>query len=131
MDKKTYFDTKQIKGNYQKAVARETAKALISFCEQEQEFEQAIEQSGKTFQQCLDSACKGIGKSISDLEMFSKAVKFYFSIAKVHFEMRIDLSGDNGYEAPPITMAENKPAPTEEKKSSGMTISLDDLLSDL
>ena len=128
MDKKTYFDTKQIKGNYQKAVARETAKALISFCEQEQEFEQAIEQSGKTFQQCLDSACKGIGKSISDLEMFSKAVKFYFSIAKVHFEMRIDLSGDNGYEAPPITKTDSKPIEDKPKEKSGLTVSLDDLL---
>lgn len=123
MDKKAYFDTKKIKGNYQKAVAKETAKALISFCEQEQEFEQAIEQSGKTFQQCLDDACKGIVKSISDLEMFSRAVKFYFSTAAVHFSMSIDLSGDNGYEAPPITKTDSKP-----KETSGLTISLDDLL---
>ena len=45
--------------------------------------------------------------------------------------MTIDLSGDNGYEAPPITVNENKPAPVEEKKPSEMTISLDDLLGDL
>lgn len=123
MDRKEYFDTKKIKGNYQKAVASETAKALISFCKQEPELEQAIEQSGKTFQQCLDEIVKGIGKSISDFEVFSRAVKFYFSTAKVHFEMRIDLSGDNGYEAPPITKTDSEP-----KEKSGLTVSLDDLL---
>ena len=131
MDRKEYFDTSKIKGQYQTAVADRTAKALTYFCDEESEFEQAIEQSDKSFQECLNEICKGLGKSISDFDFFNKAVKFYFPPAKIHYDMRIDLSGDNGYEAPPITMAENKPAPTEEKKPSGMTISLDDLLDDL
>lgn len=131
MDMNEYFDTKKIKGRYEQAVAFETAMALKSFCEQEPEFEQAVEQSGKSFQECLTEICKDIKGSISDITVYRKAVKFYFSTAEVHFNMTIDLSGGNGYEAPPITMAENKPAPTEEKKPSGMTISLDDLLDDL
>lgn len=121
MDKEKYFEIKNIKGNIQTAIASETAKALKLFCEQQPEFEQAIEQSGKSFQECLNSIAKGVGKSISDLEVYNKAVKFYFTTAEVHFNMSIDLSGNNGYtSSPPITMTECK--------KSGLTVSLDELL---
>lgn len=121
MDKEKYFDIKGIKGNHQKAIAPDTAKALTLFCEQEPEFEQAIEQSGKSFHECLDSIVKGIGRSISDLDVYTRAVKFYFSTATVHFNMTIDLSGDNGHVDPPITMTQSKP-------KSSLSVSLDDLL---
>ena len=117
MNKETYFKTTDIKGKKQEAIAIDTAIALKSFCEQEPEFEQAIEQSGKTFQECLNDVVKGIGNSISDIEVFRRAVKFYFSTATVNFVMNIDLSGENGA-APNITMTENKT----------LSVSLDDLL---
>lgn len=120
MDKEKYFACSGIKGMYQKAISAETAKALILCCEQESEFEQAVEQSGKTFHECLDEIVKGVKGSISDLEVYNKAVKFYFPTASVHFNMTIDLSGDNGYKPPAITKTEHKP--------SGLDISLDDLL---
>lgn len=113
-----YFSTKPIKGNIQRAIAGETAKALTLFCEQEQEFRQAIEQSGKTFQQCLDHVAKGVGKSISDLQAYQKAVEFYFSGAKVHFQMSIDLIGNAAEKKPEITMS----------RKSELSVSLDDLL---
>lgn len=62
-----------------------------------------------------------MGKSISDIEVFGKAVKFYFSTATVSFIMKINLSGNN--ESPPITMTEN-----QEAKSDVLSVSLDDLL---
>lgn len=120
-DLKGYFDTSVIVGKYQRAVAPKTAKALMQFCEQEPEFEQAIEQSGVDFQCCLDKVIKGVGESISDLEVYTKAVKFYFSTAVVHFHMTIDLSGDNGHIEPPITMTQSKP-------KSSLSLSLDELL---
>lgn len=120
MDTKKYFFEGKIKGKYQQAIAPETAKALTLFCEQEPEFAQAVEQSGKTFQECLDSVCKKIGSSISDLEVYSRAVRFYFSTAEVHFDMTIDLSGGNGHEDPPITMTQHKP--------ESLSVSLDELL---
>lgn len=121
MDLKKYFDVKNIKGRYQRAIASETAKALMLFCEQEQEFEQAIEQSGKMFQECLDAVVKDFGVAVSDIEVYGKAVKFYFSTAAIHFDMTIDLGGDNGHTDPPITMTQNKP-------KSSLSVSLDDLL---
>lgn len=121
MDREKYFDTSSIKGRYQKAIANETADALILFCKQEPEFEQAVEQSGKSFQECLESLTKGIKDSASDLKIYNKAVKFYFSTATVHFDMTIDLSGGNGHTDPPITMTQSKP-------KSSLSVSLDELL---
>ena len=120
-DLKGYFDTSVIVGKYQRAVAPKTAKALMQFCEQEPEFEQAIKQSGVDFQCCLDKVIKGVGESISDLEVYTKAAKFYFSTATVHFRMTIDLSGDNGHTEPPIIMTQSKP-------KSSLSLSLDELL---
>lgn len=113
------FETKRITGNKQQAIASAVAEALTSFCDQEPEFEQAIEQSGKTFQQCLDEVVKDCGSCLSDIEAYRRAVKFYFSTATVRFIMKIDLSGNNGAEKP-ITMTENK--------KDTLSISLDDLL---
>lgn len=131
MDLNEYFDCNKISGRYEKAVALETAVALESFCKQEPEFKQAVEQSGKTFQECLSAICKGLSGSVSDFEIYSRAVKFYFSTATVHFHMSIDLSGDNGHEAPPITKSDSKPIEDKPKEKSELTISLDDLLGDL
>lgn len=106
------------KNKYAQAIAKPTADALMEFCRQEPEFEQAIEQSGKSFEDCLTEITKGIGQSISDLEIYTRAVKFYFPVAAVRFHMTIDLCGDNGAVDPPIT----------QHKSEPMNLSLDSLL---
>lgn len=118
MDREQYFGEK-IEGRKEQAIASAVREALESFCDQESEFEQAIEQSGKTFQECLKEVVNGCGSCLSDIEAYRRAVKFYFSTATVSFRMTIDLSGDNGA-AKPITM-------TETKKDT-LSISLDDLL---
>lgn len=121
MDKKSYFSANEISGRHQQVMAPSIAQALESFCNQEPEFEQAIEQSGNTFQQCMDAVAKGVGDSISDIEAYKKAVKFYFSTATVHFNMTIDLCGD--IDSPPITMKKNE--------KNALSVSLDELLGDL
>lgn len=118
MNRDTYFNEK-IKGDKQKAIASAVREALECFCDQEPEFEQAIEQSGKTFQECLDSVVDKCGSCLSDIEAYRRAVKFYFSTATVSFVMNIDLCGDNGAE---------KPITTTETKKDTLSISLDDLL---
>ena len=118
MDREQYFG-ETIKGRKEEAISSAVREALESFCDQEPEFEQAIEQSGKTFQECLKEVVNGCGSCLSDIEAYRRAVKFYFSTATVSFRMTIDLSGDNGA-AKPITMTENK--------KDTLSISLDDLL---
>lgn len=111
MDFEKYFDAKKIKGRYEGAVAEETAEALMIFCKQNPEFAQSIEQSGKTYQECLTAIMKGAGASLSDRKVFSRAVDFYFPGAKCRCDMYIDLIGD----------ADNEPHKT-------LTASFDSLL---
>ncbi len=110
-----YFDEK-IVGNVQRVIAGDTAKALKEFCRQEPEFQQAIEQSEKDFQACLDHiARKCTGENgVSDLDVFRAAVKFYFHTADIRFRMEIDLCAETGA------------APKPQKET--LSASLDELL---
>lgn len=94
MEKK-YFEYNG-KDNKAKVMSGIIGNALADFCEQDSEFEQAVDQSGKSFADCMDAVAKGIGNSISDIDAIKKAVKFYFSTADVSFVMKIDLCGNNG-----------------------------------
>ena len=94
MDLEKYFSAKGIRGRVQTCIASDTARTLKRFCEQEPEFALAVEQSGKTFQQCLDFVADGVGKSLSDVKAFGKAAAFYFPGARIDFRMVIDLIGD-------------------------------------
>lgn len=116
MDFERYFDTAGIKGNYQQAIAEGVAGALKIFCGQSREFKQAVEQSDKTFKDCLDSIAGKIKgkKSVSDFDVYKAAADFYFQGAKIHFDMRIDLEED----------AEEP----QEQAENSICISLDDLL---
>lgn len=113
------------------AVKTHVADVLKSFCEQEEEFAQAIIQSEITLSDCCKEILKGVISSISDLEVYSKAVKCYFSTATISFSMAINLSGDNGAEPKPITVTHTDAMPepaSEPKKKQALTMSLDDLL---
>lgn len=82
--------------------------ALKDFCNQNSEFAQAVEQSDKTIGDCLKAISNGIASAISDLEVYTKAVEFYFKGATVHMTLTVDL-GDEGYSSkPPITVFANK-----------------------
>ena len=127
--KKEYFtyDGKNQKG---KVISEPTAEALQNFCEQEPEFDQAIFQSKKTFTECIDFIANGIGNSISDLEVFKRAVQFYFPGATLNMVMTINLCGSVEKEAAErakieYTKPEVIPEPEPENK---MVLSLDDLL---
>lgn len=80
---------------YEFAVCDPVRDCLKDFCQQNDEFAQAVAQGG-TFKDCLSACVKGIGQSCSDLEVYKKAVQFYFKGADVHMELKIDL-GDAGF----------------------------------
>ncbi len=108
-----------------RAVASSVEEALTLFCEQNAEFAQAVEQSGKTAAECVENAVMGCGSSISDIEVYRRAVQFYFEGATVHFNMTIDL-GDEGFS----NVQPDKPGQirTDSDKPGGLSLSLDDLL---
>ena len=120
MDDK-YFNARSIKGKYQAAIASRTAEALQLFCSQSPEFTQAVEQSGKSYQECLDSVAEKIHgrQSISDFDVFKMATEFYFLGAVIHFDMRIDLGEEQ---------AQQPKAEEQTKAKSDIELSLDSLL---
>jgi|GEM_PF-193772 len=126
--KKLTDEDKAVNTNFRyiKAVHTYVLNALCEFCKQNTEFAQAICQSDKHFTACLDNITKGLGGSISDLELYTKAVQFYFSTATIHFQMLIDV-GDGVTAKPPLKLAESKNT-QDEKSAEPLTISLDNLL---
>lgn len=95
-------------GKYAQAVAKPTLEALSTFCEQNEEFAQAVLQTDRTFAECAENAVKGAGGSISDIEVYRRAVRFYFKGADVHFNMTIDLGDGSDSEEtakPPVSLS--------------------------
>ena len=84
-----------------KIILPATKEMLLDFATQEAEFAQAIVQGG-SLSDCINAVLKGVGGSISDLEVYKRAVAFYFPGADVHFSMEIDL-------APAAAQSDNKP----------------------
>lgn len=133
---KSYFNYtgKDGKG---KVIAEPTSEVLWDFCQQESEFAQAIEQSHKSFNECIDSVAHTLAQSCSDLEVYTKAVKFYFSEATISMSMTINMSGEvessqkisyskpEILEVPPAPEPEAVPEPAVPKK---ITLDLDSLL---
>ena len=83
-------------GKHETAVKNAVMKTICKFCEQNAEFKQAIEQSSKSFADCLKATVKGAGASLEDLEVYKRAVAFYFPGADIKCTMTLDL-GDNGF----------------------------------
>lgn len=79
---------KEVKGQREGAMKRAVKDTLLDFCRQNEEFAQAVVQGG-TFSECMAVVAKGVGSSISDLEVYKKAVSFYFPGAKVEMQMKI------------------------------------------
>lgn len=120
---KEFKDAKLSK--YGQAVGASVMDALKTFCRQNEEFSQAIAQSSNSVAECIEYSVKGAKASMSDIEVYRRAVEFYFKGAIVNFEMTLDL-GDGG--------TSNKPVPddkaAEESKAPGkrqIRLSFDDL----
>lgn len=78
---------------YANVMKNSVREALVNFCDQNEEFAQAVVQGG-TFEDCMKTVAKNCGSGISDLEAYRRAVRFYFPGAEVRCQMSIDLCGD-------------------------------------
>lgn len=86
---------------YGEAMKKDVADALREFVQQDEEFAQAVVEGG-TFEECMKDIAGHIkGGSISDMEAFGAAVRFFFPGAKIRVEMTIDLIGDAAKPEPP------------------------------
>lgn len=86
-----------VKGQKEGAMKGPVRNTLLDFCQQNEEFAQAVAQGG-SFADCMKTVAKGVSSSISDLEAYKRAVSFYFPGAEIKVQMWIQLEPDT--EAP-------------------------------
>ena len=86
---------------YGEAMKKAVGDALLSFARQDEEFAQAVCQGGD-FSDCMAAVSKAVkGGSISDLDAYTEAVRFYFPGAGIKWSMTIDLCASvHGEEEP-------------------------------
>jgi len=87
-------ELKSFKGDkYAMVMKDRCSEALINFCQQDEEFAQAVVQTDKTFSDCMAEVVKKVkaNNGISDLDAFKEIVAFYFPGAGINFSMTIDL----------------------------------------
>ena len=65
--------------------------ALEHFCYQSTEFAKVVLDSKKTVYDCCKDVLKGVGNSISDLEVYRRVVQCYFPGAQIDMQMKIIL----------------------------------------
>lgn len=75
---------------YAEIMKKGVLQALKDFCEQDEEFAQAVVQGG-SFEDCMKAVAKNCGNGISDLTAYERAAQFYFPTSAVRFRMEIDL----------------------------------------
>lgn len=110
------LNSAKVTGHKEQAMAPAVREALISFCGQSEEFAQAVAE-GSSFEECMKEVAKGVGRHISDIDAYKKAVAFYFPTATINFKMTINTEGNNS-----LTESGG------ENRSSSLTMSLDELL---
>lgn len=107
--------TQKMQNRYADAMKREVSESLQDFCRQDEEFAQAVVQGG-SFEKCMEAVAKCVhGNSISDMEAYGAAVRFYFPGAGIDVKMTIDLCA---------SVRDKDAAPEAEKK--GVVVDLSD-----
>jgi len=85
-------DTKPLR-DMQAYLAPHVANALVSFCEQNEEFAAAVMAEGKDLVGCVRSMKlpgRGLGY-LSDFEVYRMAVQYFFEGADVEWSMKVSL----------------------------------------
>lgn len=106
------------------AVKNSVMRVLQMMCRQEEEFAQAIVQTEKTVDKCIEHTVAGCGNSISDIKVYRRAAEFYFPGAAVGMTLTLDLTGCAELPDMEVRSAENE-APAPKKRS--LEFSFDEL----
>lgn len=109
-------EKKAVTGRMEEAMAGAVYTQLKTFCQQDEEFAQAVVQGGG-FAECMRKVAADVRRGyISDLDAYKNAVQFYFPGAEVKMHLTIDLIGKAaGEDAPQAEPVAAQPTPAEEK----------------
>lgn len=105
-------------GSKEKAVLPYVRNRLEDFCRQDIRFAETLFKFKRTLSDCLREIMKDVGTSISDIDVYRKAIQFYFPNTEVEFNVVIKITGDG-----PSEEEINKlpPAPKEKPKKKKTT----------
>jgi len=94
LDKLETGAKEKITDRYGSVIKTYVHSALAGFCKQNESFAQAIIDGG-TFAECIKYCTEGIGGNtgISDIDIYRRAVQFYFPGARVDFKIQIMTNG--------------------------------------
>ncbi len=76
------------------AVKEAVFEMLCDMCNKSPEFEQVVAESAKSLNDCLLEVVKDVKNSISDIDVYRRAVKCYCPDADIEFDMRIIMPGN-------------------------------------
>lgn len=108
---KTTAERKRVKGQKETVMANAVLDMLHEFCIQSSVFAKAVAEGG-SFADCMSAVAKGVGNSISDIDAYKKAVRFYLPGADIVVKMDIQTAAQ----------------PQKEEPAQSMSFSLEDLL---
>ncbi len=94
VDKLGQEETSFSGGQKEQAIHKAVAATLKKFCEEDARFAQVVLKTRRTLSDCCGQIVKGVGSSISDLEVYRRAVQFYFPNSEIEFKMNILLTGE-------------------------------------
>ncbi len=80
-------------GLKEQAIHKAVAATLKKFCEEDARFAQVVLKT-RTLSDCCGQIVRGVGNSISDIEVYRRAVQFYFPNSEIEFKMNILLTGE-------------------------------------
>lgn len=111
---------KDVTGTKEMAVSEAVVEALCDFCRQSDEFAEAVTETGKCLRECLGEIMHDVGQTISDIEVYRRAVAFWMPGYTVQMQMLLVREGER---------AENPGRPPKpEAKPKRMVLTLEDLL---
>jgi len=98
----------------EKAVSSYVHNVISDACDQDERFAEVVYKFKRTLADCLKSAMKGVGSSISDIDVYRSAIQFYFPNSEIHATVSIEITG----EAPSEKEINKEPAPEKKEKKA-------------
>lgn len=104
-----------IGGFKSKLIFPHVCKTLRGFIDEDDRFAEVFANTARTVSECCAAIVDKSGDALSDLEVYRKAVQFYFPNADVEFKMNVRITGDAPSEEEMKKPAEIKAVPDAPK----------------
>lgn len=98
-----------------KLIFPHVCKTLRGFIDEDDRFAEVFANTARTVSECCAAIVDKSGDALSDLEVYRKAVQFYFPNADVEFKMNVRITGDAPSEEEMKKPAEIKAVPDAPK----------------